>query len=700
MRLQYVRLQYVSMQVWRSRRFLALPALVILALFAINQGTGYGQTAPEPSLNVTADTDGAVVFHPDRAAPRRNMTFNVEEGQVVTYTINLATDNPPPDTTDLTFEAWCYCIYDAGFVSYKTGAGTDAEQQYLVEELDNYAVRTVIHRDAFPIEFKLKGLRVSRRARYPDRQVPRLLDFSVTWRRNGKPEGNDARGWLYVSERTHPADESTHRFVRISNAADVMKGEDLTYNVQLVDKDGNAMPAAQDINLSVNTWGVWHCCYPDPPSAGLTNEPVIIAMGTSSATFTVRTVADVRSRPVELIYAKAWLTDHPPGIKFWNPLARTDAIGQIVEGTAFAFVNPAYGGGEGDAMPIVIRVDGKANAGEFVLRLNFSVWSPLEGYYAADLSDLGGATHYDCRINPTRRGEHRILLPLHQDDVPEPSEVFLMHLSMVSAPEGEIGRISENNLFGQNRAWGWIHERTTASKLNSTNDCVAVTAPGSVPSSVPASKPLRSPISFNTNEIALTEGSSFSYDVTLKSDPGGQTVTVTPISSDEDTIESPAPIAFDSSNWDQPQQVVVSASADADDEDDAIVIGHHVEGVDDDQVATVVFATVTEQPTLGLDLRQPTQRSFGDQPFLAYWVRLDRQPSSEVEIELTPASDSVGVRLHTDRLSFSAENWDRYQIVVLKPLDGAVGSEVKISHSSASHHVHSGESVSATVSGG
>ena len=697
-----------------SRRALALLALAIVAALAVNSGASRGQEiiigGGNPSLSITSTTAGAITETIVDRTQTGLVGINLVTGQEVTYRLELNANSatPPADVT-MHLGLSCSCDRTADVISYTTKAGTTAATTVNLPDV-NVNVRIddpPLPSDPFPIEVTLKGLRSSRLTCGLGRcvtrtQVGRTYVAAVYWEQAGQVTSNGVVGRIIVRERSHSVAESMMQYVSIDNAADVMKGGTLSYPVRLTDNHQNPVTAGQNIRLAVtSSYGFNNTYDNESPVTPLNNHIVTIPMGASSTTISVHSKADLNIRPVEHIYLKAYLIDQPDGVTFLDQYELDDAVGKIVDGTVFSLQYPAFQGGEGSDMPVSIRVGGNVNVGEFVLRLNFSFEASTWHSNAkdADAHDLGNISHYDCRINPTRRGEHVINLALHQDNTPEPSEVFVMQLGVVSAPAGVNAQATPTPNFSfrqRNLAYGYIHEQPPHADHQVTSDCTAVVAP----SSVPSSQPLRSPISLGANAIVLGEGSSFSYDVALISDPGDQAVTVTPISSDEDAIESPAPISFDSGNWDQPQEVTISAAADSDNEENVVMIGHRVEGVNDAPVGPAVFATVTEQPTVGLDLRQPTQRSFGDQPFFAYWVRLDRQPSSDLEIELAPASDSVSVQLHTSSLRFTSENWNRYQIVVLKPLDSTAGGELKITHSASTHSINSGESVSATISGG
>ncbi len=691
----------------RSRRYIAFLSLGILALFAFHPSIGSGQTTPTINdLPFTITPTTAFTFDPNGRTSWDQLTLNLVEGQEVTFQVT------PKDTTSLSgasqlyLSTLCYCNGRAGVVSYTTKAGTGSDTKTNVTHMTtDFEVALPV--DSLPIQLTYKGLRSSR-LRNIEGDTPHAVGstfaIGVSWQANGNWVRNRINGRILVSERSHSADDTVIRYVSFDSAADVMKGGTLTYQVRLTDKDDHPVNAAQDIHLVINSGFDFTDSYADPATP-LVQRAVMIPMGSSATSITVPSLTGVSTRAIERVYLRAYLRDHPENVKFRDQYGWFDAVGKIVDGTTFRLDDVVYWGTEGDNMSVTFNVDGNVNVGAFVLRLwfQFRYSGPgRAGVNYADRTDfVGGHRFYDCTVSPTRRGRHVMNLPLLEDHTSDDRESFVMRLNLVSAPGTDGVMAGVPNRYGVDFAYGLILDRTDSRNASSyTSDCVAVPASSVVPSSTQSSQPLQSPISFSTGSITLSEGTSFSYDVTLNSDPGDQTVTVRPVSLDEAAIRTPAALLFTSANWNQPQSVVVTAETDADDEDDQVGIGHVIEGISGAPVGPIVFATVTEQPTLGLDLRQPTQRWFGDQQFFVYWMRLDRQPSADVEIELAPASDSSAVQLHTNSLSFTAENWDRYQIVVMTPIDATAGNRLKITHSSTSQQINSGESVSATVSGG
>ena len=79
-------------------------------------------------------------------------------------------------------------------------------------------------------------------------------------------------------------------------------------------------------------------------------------------------------------------------------------------------------------------------------------------------------------------------------------------------------------------------------------------------------------------ELTMPEDGSDTYTVVLTSRPTADvTVTVT-VPSGADVTVDPSPLTFTEDNWHTPQTVMVSASADADTEDDEVALSHTVSG--------------------------------------------------------------------------------------------------------------------------
>ena len=102
-------------------------------------------------------------------------------------------------------------------------------------------------------------------------------------------------------------------------------------------------------------------------------------------------------------------------------------------------------------------------------------------------------------------------------------------------------------------------------------------------------------VRLSVSMLMVEEDGTGTYTITLTGDPDG-TVTVTPSSDNPDVSVSPANLSFDSSNWNTPQTVTVSAAPDDDTIDDSATLAHSVTGLGDVTDGGTVAVTVNEQP--------------------------------------------------------------------------------------------------------
>ena len=115
-----------------------------------------------------------------------------------------------------------------------------------------------------------------------------------------------------------------------------------------------------------------------------------------------------------------------------------------------------------------------------------------------------------------------------------------------------------------------LNHRIAASNPNSSFWRVSV--PSVSVRVTPADAVIVSPIN-----LAASEGGTATYYVELASDPGGA-VTVTPASSDTGAATVSGALSFNSSNWDAPRSVTVTAVQDGDGNHENVTISHQVSG--------------------------------------------------------------------------------------------------------------------------
>ena len=124
----------------------------------------------------------------------------------------------------------------------------------------------------------------------------------------------------------------------------------------------------------------------------------------------------------------------------------------------------------------------------------------------------------------------------------------------------------------------------------------------------------------------LAEGFTATYTVVLKTDPGG-TVTVTPGSSEPGSLSvSPAAVRFDSTDWDVPRTVTLTALQDENDVDESVTVSHAVSG----------YGSVTSGPHFTLGLHEIAARVTANLSLrLTGLSELKEGGAGKVEVELT-----------------------------------------------------------------
>ncbi len=179
-------------------------------------------------------------------------------------------------------------------------------------------------------------------------------------------------------------------------------------------------------------------------------------------------------------------------------------------------------------------------------------------------------------------------------------------------------------------------------------------------------------VTISTATLTIGEGTSSgadnTYNVRLNTQPSGAVV-VTLSSDNRDVTTNATALTFTTTNWNMPQDVVVSAAHDADAGDDTAVITHSVSGGGYDGVTisnNPVVVTVTDDETAGVTitpLMLATDEGTSGGASNTYTVVLDTQPSGAVAVALS--SDNSDVRVNRTTLNFTAGNWNIAQPVII-----------------------------------
>ena len=189
--------------------------------------------------------------------------------------------------------------------------------------------------------------------------------------------------------------------------------------------------------------------------------------------------------------------------------------------------------------------------------------------------------------------------------------------------------------------------------------------------------------------LAITEeGLAASYTVVLNSDPDGPvTVTIDPDSSATAPITvdpGSLTLAFDSTNWDAPQTVTVTATED----DDAIggtrTLAHTVTGYGAVTVDSVEV-TVTDNDTAGVTISETALEVTEGAAAATYMVVLNSAPAASVTVTIDPGSSTtapITVAPAALTLTFSSGDWDTAQAVTVTATedDDAIGGLRTLAH--------------------
>ncbi len=150
-------------------------------------------------------------------------------------------------------------------------------------------------------------------------------------------------------------------------------------------------------------------------------------------------------------------------------------------------------------------------------------------------------------------------------------------------------------------------------------------------------------VSVSPVSVEVTEGGSAgSYEVWLRSDPGGE-VTVTPASGDVGAVSVGAALEFDSTNWSEKQTVSVSPVNDADASDESVTVTHTVAGYGTVVSGPSVTVTVDDHeslPTVSLSISGGGTATEGDSLTLTATLSAAISPPAAVTIPLARVAGS------------------------------------------------------------
>ena len=169
------------------------------------------------------------------------------------------------------------------------------------------------------------------------------------------------------------------------------------------------------------------------------------------------------------------------------------------------------------------------------------------------------------------------------------------------------------------------------------------------------------------NSLTVTEGGYEEYTVYLSTQPSQDVDVNLSATGDSDITYDPDTLTFTLYNWTVPQTVRVSAAQDLDAIDGMATISHSASS--DDQefehlIIESVAVTEDDDDVVGVSVT-PTRLYVPEGTSSAYSVRLNTEPSADVTIAITRASDP-DITASTSSLTFTTANWSTAQTVTVR----------------------------------
>ena len=175
------------------------------------------------------------------------------------------------------------------------------------------------------------------------------------------------------------------------------------------------------------------------------------------------------------------------------------------------------------------------------------------------------------------------------------------------------------------------------------------------------------------SEFTIDEGDTAIYSVELATEPSDP-VTVNVDAGTGITINTGAALSFDDTNWDTPQNVELSSTADDNAaQEDPVEITHTGSSSDNDynQLADTLDVTLNETDSRGVNLSS-TGIEFVENESTIYTVVLNSQPTGDVIVSIGGTRHGVTVNGgSSDLLTFTTGNWETAQDVAVALADNA-----------------------------
>ncbi len=186
------------------------------------------------------------------------------------------------------------------------------------------------------------------------------------------------------------------------------------------------------------------------------------------------------------------------------------------------------------------------------------------------------------------------------------------------------------------------------------------------------------------NSLEVTEENTETYSVQLMSAPVGL-VTIHIPESEESVTLSTEKLQFTSSNWNEPQEVILTANADDNTIHEDFTLIHTATSSDPSYngITAPLLVTVMDNDVAEIQLI-PTSLTLTEGGTETYSVQLQTEPSEPVTVNIAEASE--GLTVAQLALLFTTSNWGEQQEVTVRsdPDDNTVNESITLLHTASS----------------
>ena len=189
-------------------------------------------------------------------------------------------------------------------------------------------------------------------------------------------------------------------------------------------------------------------------------------------------------------------------------------------------------------------------------------------------------------------------------------------------------------------------------------------------------------VSVSETLLRFDEGGSGTYTVVLDTEPTGS-VSVDVSSDNTVVMVDLVSLTFTDSDWNNPQEVTVSADRDGDRDDATATISHTVSGYGSITTAASVDVNVNDLDIAGVTV-STTSLQISEGGMETYTLVLNAAPIGTVEVAIT--STNMDVTVFPDNLTFTTTDWATAQTVTVSAAEDDDGSNdtARLTHSATS----------------